>query len=85
MTLKQVKSNEISAYHIAFSYFRTGRNYYFKDKNQQKNFQDIQNSSQSVSSKYYKDDILSKSTNYRRILKHLHSSKFKQVIQIEIN
>ena len=90
MTLKQVKSDKISAYHAVFSCFIAAKNYYFKEstiqssknesQNIQKEFQNV-----SIKNKNYRDDIWSKSTNYDQMLKHSHSSRFKQIIQIEIN
>ena len=90
MTLKQIKSDWVSTYHTAFSCFLAAKNYYFKEstrkspKNEsrstQKEFQSV-----SIKNKSYRDDISSESTNYGQMLKHLHSSRFKQIIQIEIN
>ena len=90
MALKQVKSNKISTYYIAFLCFIAARNYYFKEstkKSLKNKSRDTQKESQSVTikNKNYRDDISSESTNYNQMLKHSHFSKFKQVIQIEIN
>ena len=87
MTLKQVKSDEISAYYITFSCFTAARNYYSKEstRNSTNDFQDTQKETKSMSIKNHRDDISLKSTNYNQMLKHSHSSRFKQIIQIEIN
>ena len=90
MTLKQVKSDEFSAYQTTFSCSIAAKNYYFKEstkKNSKNKSRNIQKESPSVSIKNinYRNDILSKSTNYDQMLKHLRFSKFKQVIQIQIN
>ena len=79
MTLKRVKLDKIFAYYIAFSCFIAARNYYFKEK------ESTRKSSKSFSSKNHRDDILSNSTNYDQMLKHLHFLEFNQIIQIEIN
>ena len=81
MTLKQVKSDEIPTYYIAFSCFIAARNHYFKEKKSTRK----SSKSFSIKNKSNRNDILSESTSYDQMLKHSHFSRFKQIIQIEIN
>ena len=85
--MKQVKSDEISAYHIAFSCFIAARNYYSKEstKNSTNDSQDTQKKIKSIFIKNHRNDISFESANYNQMLKYSHSSRFKQIIQIEIN
>ena len=81
VALKQAKSGEISAYHIAFSCFIAARNYYSKESTTKNSTND----SKSTSIKNHRDDIPPEPANYNQMLKHFHSLGFKQVIQVEIN